>query len=234
MRLILIRHGQTPHNVDGALDTARPGAGLTPLGHAQAQALPAALRDEKITAIYASVLTRAQLTAAPLAAARGLTVQVREGVEEIVAGDLELRSDKTSITTYLETIRHWIHGDLDHTMPGGESGRGFVTRYDTAMADIAAAHAADDTVAVISHGAAIRTWAGIRVGAVGPADNRWVSNTGMVILTGGGTAGWDLEQWLEEPPGGLAGPGIDDPGLAARDVTGAPAREAIAEVRGTT
>ena len=43
MRLLLIRHGQTPNNILGALDTGRPGAGLTELGREQARAIPAAL-----------------------------------------------------------------------------------------------------------------------------------------------------------------------------------------------
>jgi probable phosphoglycerate mutase len=67
VRLLLIRHGQTPHNVTGALDTAFPGAGLTALGEAQARALPTALSGETISAIYASPLVRTQLTATPLA-----------------------------------------------------------------------------------------------------------------------------------------------------------------------
>ncbi|MDT3439348.1 histidine phosphatase family protein [Pseudofrankia sp. BMG5.37] len=228
MRLLLIRHGQTPYNVIGALDTGRPGAGLTPLGHAQALALPGALRDDPISAIYASVLVRTQLTAAPLAAARGLTAHIREGLEEIVAGDLELRSDKASITTYLETVSGWIHGDLDALMPGGENGHTFVARYDNAIANIAAAHADDDTVVVISHGAAIRTWVAIRVGAVGSADEWLLPNTGMVVLDGDVTASWSLTRWQDEPAGGLTPPDV-----AAHDVTGAPAGEAIAEIRGT-
>ncbi|MCM1975585.1 histidine phosphatase family protein, partial [Streptomyces sp. G1] len=36
MRLLLVRHGQTPTNVDYLLDTAVPGPGLTELGLAQA------------------------------------------------------------------------------------------------------------------------------------------------------------------------------------------------------
>jgi len=39
MRLILIRHGQTVSNVGGLLDTAHPGADLTPLGRQQAGSL---------------------------------------------------------------------------------------------------------------------------------------------------------------------------------------------------
>ena len=55
MRLLLIRHGQTPGNVLGQLDTAFPGPGLTGLGERQAAALPEALADEDIEAIQASL-----------------------------------------------------------------------------------------------------------------------------------------------------------------------------------
>jgi len=112
MRLLLIRHGQTPHNITGALDTARPGAGLTPLGQAQAQAIPAAPAGEDVAAIYASPLVRTRLTAAPLAAARGLDVQVCEGLEEISAGDLELRTDDEAVAAYLSTATGWAEGEL--------------------------------------------------------------------------------------------------------------------------
>ncbi|MFI5427738.1 histidine phosphatase family protein [Aeromicrobium sp. UC242_57] len=39
MRLILIRHGQTPANVDGVLESTVPGPGLTELGLEQAAEL---------------------------------------------------------------------------------------------------------------------------------------------------------------------------------------------------
>lgn len=90
MRIILIRHGQTASNIGRYLDTAEPGAPLTVLGQEQAQALPAALEDERIDAIYASTLMRTQQTAQPLAQARGLEIQVRVGLREISAGDLEM------------------------------------------------------------------------------------------------------------------------------------------------
>ena len=66
MRLILVRHGQTPANVLGQLDTAHPGPGLTERGFEQAERVPEALRGENIDAIYVSTLIRTQLTAAPL------------------------------------------------------------------------------------------------------------------------------------------------------------------------
>src|SRR6218665_2637136 len=133
MRLLLIRHGQTPSNVIGALDTARPGPGLTALGQAQAEAIPAALIDSPIDAIYASALTRTQLTAAPLAAERGLDVRVIEGVEEILAGRWEMRNDMDAVRPYMEAASSWAVGDLDVAIEGGESGHEFFARFDSAI-----------------------------------------------------------------------------------------------------
>src|SRR3954454_2357982 len=120
MKLWLIRHGQTPSNVLGLLDTAVPGPGLTDLGVEQAAAIPGALRDQALTAVFASSQTRAQLTAAPLAGDRGLTVQVRPGLREISAGQWEMRGDKDSVQAYLGAIGRWFGGDLEHRLPGGE------------------------------------------------------------------------------------------------------------------
>ena len=72
MKLLLIRHGQTPGNVAGQLDTAFPGPGLTELGERQAAALPEALADEGIEALYTSTLLRTQRTVAPLGEGHGI------------------------------------------------------------------------------------------------------------------------------------------------------------------
>lgn len=217
MRLLLIRHGQTPSNVVGALDTARPGADLTDLGRRQAAALPAALAGEPISAVYASPLVRTQQTAAPLAAALGLSVEVIEGIEEISAGDLEMASDSTAIETYVGTVAAWVLGDLDRVIPGGSSGHDFLARYDAALTAIAAAHGPDATVAVVSHGAAIRGYALMRAGAdrVAEFGTLRVHNTGLVALDGSPATGWRVALWRTEP---LGGAGLDrDTG---HDVTG--------------
>src|SRR4051812_40983545 len=111
MRLILVRHGQTDSNVARALDTEAPGADLTDLGREQADELATALGDEPVDAVYASHLVRSRRTAAPLAAKLGLPVEVREGVREIRAGELEMRSDEDSVRVYLETVLRWIEGE---------------------------------------------------------------------------------------------------------------------------
>ena len=103
MRLLLVRHGQTPANVDGLLNTAIPGPGLTALGEQQAAMIPVGLRGTPVDAVYASLLVRTQLTARPLAEDRGLDVRVLEGIHEIGAGALEDLRDRASVRAYLET-----------------------------------------------------------------------------------------------------------------------------------
>lgn len=225
MRLLLIRHGQTPHNVAGALDTAFPGADLTPLGHAQARAVPGALLDEDVAAVYASPLVRTQLTAAPLAEAREHDVQVRAGLEEVSAGELELRSDLDAVHTYAGCLVSWMSGDLGRCTPGGSTGHEFLDRYGAAVRDIAEGHGRDDTVAVFSHGAAIRVFTATAAGLDPDVSTELrIMNTGMSLLEGHPETGWDLVRWSSEPLGGLE---LED--FAAHDVTGESADDAVHE-----
>lgn len=216
MRLILVRHGQTHSNVAGALDTAEPGADLTDLGRRQAAAVPAALADEQVTAIYASPLVRTQQTAAPLAEARGLPVLVRRGLEEVSAGDREMRTDDEAVRDYLETLRSWMHGDVSRRLAGGEDGSAFLRRFDAAVGGVVAAHDPRDTVVAVSHGAAIRAWVAYVTGMSHEhATELHVSNTAAAFLEGSPAAGWELLRWTGDP---LGGPELLDAG--AHDVTG--------------
>ncbi|MGN9757420.1 histidine phosphatase family protein [Streptomyces sp. SD31] len=209
MRLLLVRHGQTPSNVDYLLDTAVPGAGLTALGERQAAALPEALADEDIEAIYASTLIRTQLTAAPLAAARGLEVLVRDGIREVYAGDLEmLRGDTEQGELYMRTVFAWAAGDTELRMPGGDSGAQTLARYDAVVAE--AADSGASTVAMVSHGAAIRMWTAARADNVDVpfAAAHPLDNTGVVILEGAPSDGWKALSWAGAvvAPAGEGGP----------------------------
>ncbi|MEY9774496.1 MULTISPECIES: histidine phosphatase family protein [unclassified Arthrobacter] len=223
MRLLLIRHGQTPGNVLGQLDTAHPGPGLTELGQRQAEVLSRALANERILALYASTLVRTQITAAPLARVHGLETEVLEGLHEIEAGSLEKQTDHESHKRYIGTIFSWADGELERRMPAGPSGRDFFERYDAAIATIAArTNGAGDSgsVAVVSHGAAIRVWAGLRAENIEPdfAIRHVLDNTGIVALEGDPANGWKLIHWDGSPVGGLA---LADP--TAEDPTGRPA-----------
>jgi broad specificity phosphatase PhoE len=202
MRLLLIRHGQTPANVNGVLDAVVPGPGLTELGQQQADALPAALADRGIERLFVSTMVRTQITAAPLAASLGLEPVVLPGLREIEAGDTQGKSDKVSVQTYISTVHGWSGGDRTTRMPGAESGVEFFERYDDAVRQIEATGVA--VAAAVSHGAAIRTWASEA------ADNtpdhfgtkRHLENTGIVELEGSFADGWHLVDWEGEPIGG--------------------------------
>jgi len=224
MRLLLIRHGQTPDNVIGALGTTVPGVGLTELGLRQAAALPAALADEAIGALAVSTMLRTHLTAAPLAEALGAEPLVLDGLREVEAGELELRTDPEAAARYLGTVARWVVGDLDAHLDGAEDGHAFLARYDEAIARAAAG--GHETVAVVSHGAAIRGWTGCRVEGAGGTFVRdhQLGNTGVVVLEGDVERGFRLVAWEGTPVGG---PQLDDP--TADDPTGeAPADEAAA------
>ncbi|MFI1761306.1 histidine phosphatase family protein [Streptomyces sp. NPDC020800] len=218
MRLLLVRHGQTPSNVGHLLDTAVPGPGLTPLGERQAAALPEALADEDIEALYVSPLTRTRLTAAPLAAARGLDMIVRAGLRELSAGDLEMRpGDSPEGELYLRTVFAWAAGDTALRIPGGESGAEALARFDAVIAEAAASGAG--TVAVIGHGAAIRVWTAARAGNVDVAfaAARPLRNTGVVALEGSPSDGFRALSWagaavVPAGEGGPAGEPVDAAG----------------------
>jgi probable phosphoglycerate mutase len=210
VRLLLVRHGQTRSNVEHLLDTAVPGADLSDLGREQAAALVPALGALGIGALTASTLVRTQQTAAPLAAHLGLEVAVADGLREIEAGDLEMRGDEASVRRYLDVVAAWLHGDLSAAEPGAEDGHAFFARYDAAVADaLAAARAAGvDTLVLVSHGAALRTWAGSRVLNVS-ADfviTTGLENTGVVELVGSPEDGWTCERWA----GAVVDPGQAD------------------------
>jgi broad specificity phosphatase PhoE len=202
MRLLLIRHGQTIDNVNGAIGAVVPGPGLTDLGRRQAAAIPAALEAERISAVYVSTMRRTQETAVPLAEALGLDAQVVDGLQEITSGDLEQRSDPDAIKAYMGTVFSWWTS-LDGRVPGGENGHEFYGRYTAAIGAIAAEHP-DATVAVVSHGAAIRAWSSYAAANVDAEFSRThpLENTAIVVLEGSPDEGWVVTYWADEPVGG--------------------------------
>jgi probable phosphoglycerate mutase len=208
MRLILVRHGQTPANVDGILESTVPGPGLTALGHDQAEALVEALADEKIDAIFVSSMIRTHLTAAPLVAARGLEPAVRDGLREIAAGDVEGKTDEASVHQYVHTLLEWCAGELDVRMPGAETGREVIDRFDQVVDEAEALGV--DSVVLVSHGAMIRAWCAARTSNVDLdfVRNHYVVNTGIVVIEGSNESGWEVESWLGESVSEAAAMGV--------------------------
>lgn len=198
-RLVLARHGQTASNVAHRLDSRPPGAPLTPLGLAQAAALAASLAEVDVVAVLSSVAVRAQQTAAPVAAAHGLVVDVRAGLQETDAGEYEDRSDEQAHREFGRIYGAWHTGTLDEAVPGGETGRRVLERFVPVLEGLRA-ELATGTVVLVSHGAAIRL-----VGALlGGVDGRFavstrLDNTETVVLEPTDD-GWRCVRWGPHGP----------------------------------
>lgn len=216
MRLVLIRHGQTPSNIIRALDTAKPGADLDDTGRTQAAAMATNfVRNVGAppTHIVVSPLARTRQTAAPLEEKFGLTASVEEGIRELIAGDLEMMNSREALQTYLDTAIAWVRGELDVAMPGGEDGWQTRARFGSVISE-ACSQAWDEdgddaVVAVVAHGALCRVIAttlsnDISVGLVAtyPMHN---ASTSVLEWKGGeapwiGTAkNWRGLTWSDQP-----------------------------------
>lgn len=205
-RLILVRHGQTEANVERRLDTRLPGARLTELGRTQARTLGDRLTLRPPTALVSSQALRARETAGFVERASGVALEVREGLHEAQAGELEDRSDLESHKMFAKVFHTWHAGDLSARIPGGESGHDIIERYvpvvDSLRADFLDDGAGGDVV-VVSHGAAIRLVAAYLSGIPGSfAADRHLDNTSTVELVPA-AMGWQCVRWgTYDPPFG--------------------------------
>ena len=159
MRLLLIRHGETPYNAQ-QLTLGREDVPLTERGRRQAEALAAALASagsRRINAVYASPLRRAIDTATPIAEALGLPVQVEDGLIEMDVGELDGQPFEKVREHYPDFLRLWFSDQLgEAVMPGGECLRDVQERAWSSVAGFCERHA-DETVAAVSHNFVILT-----------------------------------------------------------------------------
>ena len=103
----LLRHGEV-HNPEGVLYGRRDGFHLSVLGKRMAQRIGESIGDRDIVHIRTSPLERAQETAAPLAAARGVTPTIDPRVIES-ANDFEGLSFADGAMTIVKRPRLWRH-----------------------------------------------------------------------------------------------------------------------------
>ena len=182
---------------------------------AQAQAAARALADEHLPAVFVSSRIRTHQTAAPTSVERPLTSTQLAGLEEIQAGDFEMRKDHEAVHGYLSTVAEWLKGHLDVRMPGAETGEEFLHRYDAAVEQIA--NAGHESALIVSHGAALRTWTTTRMqpSDIAPPSTQPLHNTALIVLEGDPYDGWRLASWHSDPVGGAY---LDDE--SAPDPTG--------------
>jgi probable phosphoglycerate mutase len=151
----LLRHGQT------ALSRANVfcGRGLDPAltaeGVTMADAFAGAYRGDQWTAIYSSPLARAVTTAAPLAAAVKLPVELRDGLAEIDYGEWDGLTTSEVDGKWHDEYERWTADPAWNPPTGGETAIALAQRTAHVIEEISGAHL-DGNVLIVSHKASIR------------------------------------------------------------------------------
>jgi len=150
MRLILVRHGETPWNEARRIQGGKSDIELGEKGLAQAEKLAQTLQKEDIRAVYASPLRRAQATAQAIARPHSLTVVTLPALREIDAG----QADGLPIDRLKEDFpsfwKEWREGRGSLAWPGGESVAQVARRAWGAVLKVQRQHP-HDTVVVVGH-----------------------------------------------------------------------------------
>lgn len=147
MQLLLVRHALPLRSEHG--EGSDPD--LSDAGIEQAQRLPDALTRYPIARLVSSPQRRAIQTAQPLAAKRGLSIDVDERFAEY---DRDLHAYVPVEQLRTEHPEAWARMAAGHLPPGVDEAA-FGARVAAALADVVAAADPDDTVAVFSHGGVI-------------------------------------------------------------------------------
>ncbi len=180
--LIVIRHGQSEGNAAGIF-TGSTNAPLTELGRHQAELVCDYLKDYKIDKVYSSTLDRAYETALPIAEARGLTVERREGIREINGGLWETMEYDHIRAKYGDAYNLWLTDMGNAVCSEGESVAQLTERVKEEICRIVAENEGK-TVAVVCHGTPIRAlaciWQGVDICDMQSVD--WVPNASVSIV----------------------------------------------------
>ena len=147
-RLVLWRHGQTVWNFEDRFQ-GQTDIPLDDTGVAQAERAARLLAALRPDAIFASDLSRAASTAAPLARLTGLPVTLDKDLRERHGGEWEGLTGPEIRSRYPAEFRTW-------SPPGGELADAVADRVYNALERIIETLPAGALAVVASHGAAIR------------------------------------------------------------------------------
>lgn len=149
-RIIAIRHGETPWNVDGRIQ-GHLDIALNDRGRWQAQQVAQALEGETPAALYSSDLRRAMETAQAIARRVRSAAIPEPRLRERSFGRYEGR---TFVEVEHEAPEHalrWRRRDPDYAPPGGESLLSLRERIAGTVDDLAA-RAAGELIVLVAHG----------------------------------------------------------------------------------
>lgn len=149
-RIMILRHVESEANRSG-VGLGRTDSPPTELGLQQLQRTVEALRDEPITKVVTSPLSRARLLADAIAASHGVTAESNDALIELDVGELEGLEWPLVRERFAEFLQRW-RGDqsVSAPMPGGESLLDVLERSRTVFDELAALDA-DGTALLVTH-----------------------------------------------------------------------------------
>ena len=118
--LILIRHGETPHNRDKRYQGHRDTS-LTTEGKRQTREIALRLRDEPLDAIYSSDLKRTRYMAEVINSYHSLKINILPELREIDFGDWEGKTHDEIQRGWRGLLDEWEREPSQIKIPRGES-----------------------------------------------------------------------------------------------------------------
>ena len=153
-RVFLVRHGATQLTAEGRF-SGDVGVDLSDEGRWQAAQLGERLREEGVTAAYASPLSRAVETARIIGAVCSAPMSMRDGLREISHGHWEGLTRGEVEARFAEEYAAWEEDPFTFAPEGGESGVAVLARALPALREIVMANLGS-RILVVSHKATIR------------------------------------------------------------------------------
>ncbi|SMC77381.1 bifunctional histidine phosphatase family protein/GNAT family N-acetyltransferase [Papillibacter cinnamivorans] len=154
-KVYLIRHAEAEGNlyrrIHGHYDSL-----VTENGKRQIEALRRRFASIPVDAVYSSDLTRTRTTAEAIYIPRSLTLTTKRELREIHMGSWEDKTWGEVVREDPESMDRFVHHPLQWGVPGSESFLDMQRRMARSVSEIAERHP-DQTVAVFSHGTAIRS-----------------------------------------------------------------------------
>lgn len=196
--LLLIRHGENNFTRKHKLAGQLPDVHLNERGHQQAQALADALKDTGLKAVYSSPLERAIETAEPIAAARGVEIQIEPGLIETNVGKWQGRTLKA-----LNLNKHWKviqRAPSRARFPEGETFYECQARIAGALDGILRKHRPRDMIACVFHADPIKLAVAHYIGLPLDQFQRLACDTGSVSVLFVGEMGANLIKLNQRPP----------------------------------
>jgi probable phosphoglycerate mutase len=148
-RVLLLRHAESAN--PAIFHGAESDVDLSERGRRQAEAIAPVLAEYRPGRLICSAMLRARATAAPIARACGLTLEIEPDLHERKVGALSGTPTALREGTWPDTLRRWLAGETGYAPEGAES-------FDTIRARVlpvwerVTAGSRDQTVVIVAHG----------------------------------------------------------------------------------